>query len=155
MGERKTIADVLAEARGRLTRLTPQEAFKAMSQDALIIDTRSQDLRQEHGVVPGSLHVPRTVLEWRADPDSGYSNPEIGSFDRLLILMCSDGASSSLAAVSLQELGFGRATDVVGGFFAWCDAGLPVRPWTESDRPPLGELAGMGRPTALSDTSGG
>ena len=116
--------------------------------DALVIDTRSQDLRQEYGVIPGSLHVPRTVLEWRADPDSGYSNPEIGAFDRVLVLMCSDGASSSLAAVSLQELGFGCATDMVGGFVAWREAGLPVRAWTEADRPAPGELAGMGTPAA-------
>ena len=148
VGERKTIADVLAEARSRLTRLTPEEAHEAMGRDALVIDTRSQDLRQEFGVIPGSLHVPRTVLEWRADPDSGYSNPEFGGFDRLLILMCSDGASSSLAAVSLQELGFGQATDMVGGFVAWREAGLPVRSWTEADRPAPGELGGMGTPAA-------
>ncbi len=34
--------------------------------------------------------------------------------------------TSSLAAVSLQDLGLHRATDLVGGFQAWAAAGLPV-----------------------------
>ena len=44
-----------------------------------------------------------------------------------MILVCSEGYSSSLAAASLQDLGLRNATDLIGGFQAWRDAGLPVR----------------------------
>jgi rhodanese-related sulfurtransferase len=43
-----------------------------------------------------------------------------------VIVLCSEGYASSLAAASLQELGIRRATDVIGGFRAWAEAGLPV-----------------------------
>ena len=49
--------------------------------------------------------------------------------------MCSEGYASSLAAVSLRELGVARATDLVGGFLAWQAAGLPVVPPASRARP--------------------
>ena len=42
------------------------------------------------------------------------------------IVLCSEGYASSLAAAALQELGLWRATDVIGGFRAWREAGLPT-----------------------------
>ncbi|MEA2195464.1 MAG: hypothetical protein QOG42_1898, partial [Solirubrobacteraceae bacterium] len=43
------------------------------------------------------------------------------------IVMCDEGYQSSLAAATLQDIGFGRATDLIGGFQAWRAAGLPVQ----------------------------
>ena len=75
------------------------------------------------------VHIPRTVLEWRLDPESPWRNPHVGSLDQQIVLICDHGCSSILAAATLVELGFARAGDVVGGFAAWRDAGLPgVRP---------------------------
>jgi 3-mercaptopyruvate sulfurtransferase SseA len=56
--------------------------------------------------------------------------------------MCSDGFSSSFAALSLRELGFGRATDLIGGFSAWKAEGLPVRLLTHDSSESKG-LPGM------------
>lgn len=125
---RTTLADLLAEARGRLDRLDPTAAFTAQSEGALLIDTRSSDERARDGVIPGALHIPRSVLEWRLDPDADpeFHNPHIDGLDQLLVLVCAHGESTSLAAATLQQLGFSRATDVVGGFAAWQDAGLPI-----------------------------
>ena len=61
--QRTTLADLLARARERLARLEPREAFEAQAAGALLIDTRSNDERAREGVIPGSLHVPRSVLE--------------------------------------------------------------------------------------------
>lgn len=88
------------------------------------MDLRSHDERAREGVIPGSVHVPRSVLEWRVDPESGYSNPVVADRDSELILVCHEGYSSSLAAASLRELGRERVADLIGGFEAWCDAGL-------------------------------
>jgi rhodanese-related sulfurtransferase len=92
------------------------------------------------------LHIPRSVLEWRVDPDSGYANPYITSLDCRLVLFCAQGFSSSFAAAGLRELGCDQATDMIGGFDAWKAAGLPVRAPVEEQDPGPDELPGMGSP---------
>lgn len=127
---RRTIAELLAEARARLERLEPEEALAAQRSGALVIDTRSHDERVRQGVIPGSLHIPRSVLEWRLDPDADpeFRNSSISGLDEWIVLVCAHGFSTSLAAATLQDLGFTRATDIVGGFTAWKERGLPVQP---------------------------
>ncbi len=142
---RTTIDELLREARSRLDRLTPEEATSAQRAGALLIDTRSRDERSRYGVIPGSLHIPLSVLEWRLDPDAdpGYHNPHVVGLEQRLVLVCAHGYSTSLAAARLQELGFSRATDLIGGFTAWKEHELPVNPAPEIDD----ELApGMGSP---------
>jgi rhodanese-related sulfurtransferase len=63
--------------------------------------------------------VPRTVLEWRADPGSPWHNPHLGGLEQELILLCAHGNSSSLAAATLVDLGFEQVGDVISGFEAW------------------------------------
>jgi rhodanese-related sulfurtransferase len=130
---RTTLDELLAAARGRLERLEPEAALAAQSDGALVVDTRSQDERRRSGVIPGSVHIPLSVLPWRLDPDGdpAFHNPHVAGLDQWLVLVCAHGESTSLAAATLQELGFSRATDVVGGFTAWEEAGLPVRPAPE------------------------
>jgi rhodanese-related sulfurtransferase len=110
---------MLAEARSRIRRYTPEEAFA----DALLVDTRSSDERRRDGIIPGSVHAPLSVLEWRADQTSGYANPDLAG--RVLVLVCAHGYSSSLAADRLLRLGV-EAGDLEGGFEAWREAGLPI-----------------------------
>ena len=130
------IAQMLAEARSRIRRYTPAEAAAA---DVLIVDLRSDNERARDGIVPGSIHVPRSVLEWRCDQASGFSNPNLAG--RTLVLLCAHGYSSSLAAASLVELGFTDAGDIDGGLEAWIAAGLPV-----VEAPAPGGVPGMGAP---------
>ncbi len=139
---RRTIDELLADARSRIRRLGPEEALAAAEAGALLVDTRSREARERDGVIPGSLHLPRTVLEWRVDPDSPWRNEHVGGLDRQLVVVCEEGFSSSLAAAVLVELGFERAGDLVGGFEAWKAAGLPVAP--APPEPDDGRLAGAG-----------
>ena len=120
----RTIDDVLAQARARLTRLSPGEAAQALTEGAVLVDIRPAAQRAEEGSVPDALVVERNVLEWRFDPTSDASLP-IADHDLQVVVLCSEGYTSSLAAAALQELGIHRATDVVGGFHAWVAAGLP------------------------------
>jgi rhodanese-related sulfurtransferase len=85
------------------------------------------------------------VLEWRTDLDSPWRNPCVGGLDRRLVVLCDHGYSSVLAAAVLVELGFTRAGDVIGGFAAWREAGLPVGRTRRRRRGP-DEPAGMGPP---------
>ena len=114
----RTVESLLAEARARLTRLTPEQAFAALEDGALLVDTRSPDQQGEQGgVIPGALQHPLSVLLRRLE--------ELPR-DTRVILICRHGESSSLAAAQLQDLGFRDATDVDGGFVAWVAAGLPT-----------------------------
>ena len=112
---------MLTDARSRIVRYTPSEA--AAADDVLLVDLRSVDERGRSGVIPGSKHVPRSVLEWRADPTCEWHDPELAG--RRLVLVCAQGYSSSLAAASLVELGV-DAADLEGGFEGWVAAGLAV-----------------------------
>jgi len=113
---------MLAEARAQIVRYTPAEA-SAAGDDVLLVDLRSIDERARTGVIPGSVHVPRSVLEWRADPTSDWHEPVLAG--RRLVLVCAQGYSSSLAAASLVQLGV-DVGDLDGGFEAWAAQGLPV-----------------------------
>ena len=126
MPDRRSVNELLDAARARLDRLDPAAAQRAAAHGAIVVDTRCAEQRRETGVIPGSVHVPLSVLYWRLDPASGFEDPALADPDRRVILVCAHGYSSSLAAATLRALGFGRATDVVGGFEAWQAAGLPV-----------------------------
>jgi len=122
----QTIDDLIRAARARLDRLDPAAAREEADAGAVIIDTRCAEARLLGGVIPGSVHVPLSVLYWRLDPTSGHDDKTLSHRDRRVILVCADGYSSSLAAATLRDLGFSKATDVVGGFNGWAAAGLPV-----------------------------
>jgi rhodanese-related sulfurtransferase len=124
----RPISQVLEQARSRLDRLGPAQAWAAMKAGALLVDIRPQAQRAAEGQVPGALVIERNVLEWRLDPASDARLPVAGSYDLQVIVMCSAGYTSSLAAASLQDLGLSAATDLDGGFQAWARAGLPVEP---------------------------
>lgn len=142
---RRTLEELLEEAQARIERLEPAQALAAVEQGALLIDIRSDSERERDGIVSGSLHIPRTVLEWRVDPDSTWRNPHIGGLDRQIVIFCDHGCSSVFAAAALVELGFTRAGDVVGGFAAWREAGLPIVN-APTHRRGEDELAGMRPP---------
>jgi rhodanese-related sulfurtransferase len=124
---RTTIDELLADARRRLTRLSPAEVLEAMRAGAVLIDIRADSQVDRDGIVPGALVIPRNVLEWRLDPASEHRHPRAPQLDDQVILLCDEGYQSSLAAATLQQLGFARATDVEGGFQAWRAAGCPVK----------------------------
>jgi rhodanese-related sulfurtransferase len=123
---RTTIDELLADARRRLRRLSPAEALQGGTRwgspdrySRRFAGCPGWDRR-------GIAGDPRNVLEWRLDPSSEHRHPRAPQLDDHVILLCDEGYQSSLAAATLQRLGFARATDVEGGFQAWRAAGLPV-----------------------------
>ena len=127
-GNPTTVEQMLAVARARLRRVAARNARDAMRTGALLVDIRSDSQRARDGVIPGARFVPRNVLEWRMDPACPHRDPTLARPDAHIVLVCDEGHQSSLAAATLQHLGLRRATDLIGGFQAWRDAGLPVRP---------------------------
>ena len=125
-----SVDQMLAQARSRLRRLTPTQAHEALGAGALLVDIRPGWQRTEEGEVPGAVVVERNHLEWRLDPECDARLPQATDYDVQVIVLCSEGYTSSLAAASLQDLGLHNATDVIGGFRAWVAQGLPGRPYT-------------------------
>jgi rhodanese-related sulfurtransferase len=121
-----TINELLESSRVGIDRLTPAQAAAEHGDGALLIDTRCPDARRADGDIPGAVPIPLSVLYWRLDPASESADPRLADRSRRIILLCAHGYSSSLAARTLRELGFARATDVIGGFEAWLTAGLAV-----------------------------
>jgi rhodanese-related sulfurtransferase len=122
-----SVDQMLAQARSRLQRLTPVQASEALATGALLVDIRPGWQRAEEGEVPGALLVERNHLEWRFDPECEARLPEATGYDVQVIVLCSEGYTSSFAAAALRTLGLHRATDVIGGFHAWSADGLPVQ----------------------------
>lgn len=143
--ERSSLDALVEEAARRITRLEAPDAFSAAAADGVIIDIRSPDVRERQGVIPGSLHIPLTVLEWRVAVDSPWRNRHLGGLDQQLILICDHGYSSILAASNLVQLGFYRAGDVIGGLEAWREHDLPITPCRHR-LSRVGALPGTGPP---------
>jgi MFS family permease len=149
---RRTASELLADAQRSIApRLEAEEALAALEDGAALVDLRSQDERRREGVIPGSIHIPRSVLEWRLDPDSGYANPHIRREQRIVVF-CAHGFSSSFAAATIRELGFRTSTDIVGGFAGWREAGLPVVEFSDGEELSDGELPGMRPPARREQT---
>jgi rhodanese-related sulfurtransferase len=124
----RSIEEILVAARARLRRLTPQQAFREVSDGGMLIDIRPAAQRAAQGEIPGSAVVERNHLEWRLDPCSDSRLPWVTGYDHRVIVFCVEGYTSSLAAAALQDLGLHRATDVIGGYRAWTASGLPSAP---------------------------
>ena len=131
----RSIDELLAEARSRISRLLPGQAAARLRAGALLVDIRPAAQRDREGSVPGALVVERNVLEWRFDPASDARRPEATGYDIEVVVLCSEGYTSSLAADALRALGLTRAADVIGGFRAWVAAGLPATAGTPAPGP--------------------
>jgi rhodanese-related sulfurtransferase len=119
---------LVAQARVGLVRLEPAVAARALREGALLVDIRPHAQRCAEGGIPGAVVIERNVLEWRFDPSSPWRHPQLGGPRHLVVVICSEGYASSLAAATLQQLGLVHATDMVGGARAWVAAGLPTVP---------------------------
>jgi rhodanese-related sulfurtransferase len=129
----RSVDDLLADARARLSRVMPTRAFAEVGDGAALVDIRPAAQRRLHGEIPGSVIVERNHLEWRFDPACSARLPLVTGYSQRVIVFCQEGYTSSLAAASLQDLGFVNATDVIGGFAAWVAAGLPWAPGGQAE----------------------
>jgi len=122
------VDQMLADARARLHRLDPAATAAAQRDGAVLVDIRPAAQRAASGIIPGAIVVERNYLEWRFDPDGDARLPIADSYDLAVVVYCTEGYTSSLAAATLQDLGLHRATDLAGGLNAWLAAGLPTVP---------------------------
>jgi rhodanese-related sulfurtransferase len=111
--------DLVARARLRIQRVEPQDLASTVEAGGLVVDIRPAAQRADEGELPGALVVERNVLEWRLDPTGSHRLAEVTDTERPVVVVCSEGYASSLAAESLADLGYRRAADLAGGYRAW------------------------------------
>jgi rhodanese-related sulfurtransferase len=117
-----TTGQLVAEARSRVENLDVDSVAREVADGALLVDLRETSERDETGAIPGAVHVPRGLLEFKADPSSPAHHPDLNP-TRRTILYCASGGRSALAAVSLTSLGYVDVAHLDGGIQAWRAAG--------------------------------
>lgn len=126
MSKHRTAADLVAEAKSRVSNLTVDEvAAELDSGEALLVDLRESDERESQGAIPGAVHAPRGMIEFWADPSSPYHREEFDP-QRRIIFHCASGGRSALVADSLQNMGYTNIAHLDGGLNAWKEANKPV-----------------------------
>ena len=120
----KTAADLVGQAKAQIENLSPKDVVdETASGEAVLVDLRETEEREQHGVIAGAVQAPRGMLEFYADPTSPYHKVE---FDptRRVILHCASGGRSALAALTLKEMGYDNVAHLDGGLNAWKEVGL-------------------------------
>src|ERR1700730_5100661 len=117
---------LIAEADAQIPTLAAKEALALVDDpDVVFVDVRETIERQRTGGVKGSVHAPRGLLEFYADPESSMHQPALSSGKRI-ILYCAAGGRSALAAKTLDDMGIANVSHLAGGFTAWREAGGPI-----------------------------
>jgi rhodanese-related sulfurtransferase len=122
----KTVEQMVAEAEACIESLSPEQvAAEIGGTNITLVDVREDDERFLEGAIPGSVHVPRGMLELSADPDSSLHRQELDR-DHRIILYCSSGTRSALSAATLNVMGYEDVAHLSGGMMAWKQGGQPV-----------------------------
>lgn len=121
----KKVTDLVAEAKARIENLDVVGVDKERADGVLLVDLREPAEIAQAGRIPGSVHVPRGMLEFRADPTSPYHQEGFDP-ERRIILHCATGGRSALATAALKDMGYNNVAHLDGGFKAWSAAGRPI-----------------------------
>jgi len=125
-GMTKSASDLVTEAKTHVENLDADALETELNAgDAVLIDLREAEELTANGRIPGSFHVPRGMLEFRADPSSPYHQEPFDP-SRRIILHCASGGRSALGAATLQAMGYRDVAHLDGGITAWKDAGKPL-----------------------------
>tara|TARA_B100000963_G_scaffold184671_1_gene160507 strand:- start:207 stop:593 length:387 start_codon:yes stop_codon:yes gene_type:complete len=121
----KSLEILLQEANDEIKRLSFSEAQELIeSNESVIIDVREESEVNSLGIIQGSIHIPRGLIEFKLNPNSPNNVKNISDQTNLLIY-CAGGYRSALAAKSLKEIGFKNVFNL-GGFDEWIDNGGKV-----------------------------
>jgi rhodanese-related sulfurtransferase len=120
----KSVKDLVAAANAVVPRITPDEARQKLEAGAVVVDVRDAAEVAKSGKVAGAVHIPRGMVEFRADPETPYYD---ASFDKgkAVILYCASGGRAALSGQALKEMGYAEVYNL-GGFNDWAESGGAV-----------------------------
>ncbi|WP_145109604.1 rhodanese-like domain-containing protein [Cereibacter sediminicola] len=120
-----TLKDMMAAANAVVERIDAERARALVAeQGALLLDVRDAPEIEKTGRAQGSHHIPRGMLEFRADPESPYHDAELRK-DRPIVLHCASGGRAALAGKLLKDMGFSEVYNL-GGLKDWIEGGGSV-----------------------------
>lgn len=114
---RRTLKDMMTEANAKVQRIDGEKAQELVAGGALLLDIRDAPELEKAGRAVGAHHIPRGMLEFRADPESPYHDPVMDP-DRTVVLHCASGGRAALAGKLLQDMGY-RQVYNLGGLADW------------------------------------
>ena len=116
---KKGFKTLVGEAEDKIKSMSPNEVdLKLKETGVTLVDLRDiRELKRE-GTIPGSVHIPRGMLEFWIDGDSPYYKSELDDTEEL-ILFCNKGWRSALATLSLQSMGIQNVSHMTGGLEQW------------------------------------
>jgi rhodanese-related sulfurtransferase len=118
----KSAKDLVEAANAVVPRISPAEAQEMIAKgNVLVVDVRDAPEVEKSGKVAGAVHVPRGMLEFRADPESPYHDQNFTK-NKPVILYCASGGRSALSGQALKELGYDEVYNM-GGFSDWAESG--------------------------------
>ena len=120
----QSLADMLEAARSAVPSISVPDAQAKIADGAMLLDVRDAPELQMNGRAQGAHHVPRGMLEFRADPESPYHDPEFRP-ERPVILYCASGGRAVLAGKLLKDMGFEEVYNL-GGLKDWVEGGGPA-----------------------------
>jgi rhodanese-related sulfurtransferase len=120
----KSVKDLVAAANAVVPRITPDEAKQKIEAGALVVDVRDAAEVEESGKIAGAVHIPRGMLEFRADPDTPYYDNSFAK-DKAIVVYCASGGRAALSGQALKEMGYGEVYNL-GGFGDWAESGGAV-----------------------------
>lgn len=119
----KGVKQLLSEANNQIGTLIAENAQKSVHSDkALFIDVRDKDERDREGIIPGSIHIPRGILEFKIDPETPVHDP-IFTQDKQFIFYCTIGWRSALSAKTAADMGLSSVFSLEGGMSRWKEVG--------------------------------
>ena len=120
----KSVKDLVAEANAVVPRISADDARQKIADGALVVDVRDAAEVEKRGKIAGAVHIPRGMVEFRADPDTPYYDKNFTK-DRAVIVYCASGGRAALSGQALKEMGYDEVYNL-GGFTDWADSGGAV-----------------------------
>ncbi|MEQ3672367.1 rhodanese-like domain-containing protein [Pseudophaeobacter sp.] len=119
-----SLQEMMADANAAVARIPVAQAQELIARGALLLDVRDAPELEAQGRATGSHHIPRGMLEFRADPASPFYDVALRA-DRPVVLHCASGGRAALAGKLLKDMGYDEVYNL-GGFAEWKEAGAPV-----------------------------
>ncbi|NOD62745.1 MULTISPECIES: rhodanese-like domain-containing protein [unclassified Ruegeria] len=116
-----TVKDMMAAANAVVARINTAQAKTILEQGGLLLDIRDASELQATGRAAGAHHIPRGMLEFRADDTLQSHDPELRK-DRPIILHCASGGRAALACKLLKDMGYQQVYNL-GGLVDWVNGG--------------------------------
>ena len=116
----KTPEQVVREAKAAIHEVSIDEVKKKIDnkEDIILLDVRDRE-EYETGHIPGAINISRGTLDFKVHlivPDK----------DKKIIVYCGLDLRSPLATKSMNDLGYKKALNMIGGLKAWKEAGYPL-----------------------------